>query len=131
MQEIHHLLCLALSFFGYSYPLSKRTSVYAGAGGSCLELKLSASFPDGKHKSENRMFQVMTGLVQKFGFVLIPNSVCANVRTARQIAPHHREKRILWVVVIRSESMEVQIFDGALPEWTRRNCNLQPRAYCC
>ena len=45
---------------GYTYSLSKRTSVYAGGGYTVHEAKLSAG------KAKEKEFQVMTGLVHKF-----------------------------------------------------------------
>jgi hypothetical protein len=53
----------------------QRTSVYAGAGGSDLELNQSVFFANGRHKSENRMFLSMTGLAHKFRLVRLSNPV--------------------------------------------------------
>jgi predicted porin len=48
---------------GYSYPFSKRTSVYVGGGYKAIESDYVA---EGKNKSKNTIYQVMTGLVHKF-----------------------------------------------------------------
>ena len=48
---------------GYTYPLSKRTSVYAGAG---YRQSQSDYADPTKQKSKNKAYQVMTGLVHKF-----------------------------------------------------------------
>ena len=48
---------------GYSYPFSKRTSVYVGGGYKAIESDYVA---EGKNKAKNTIYQVMTGLVHKF-----------------------------------------------------------------
>lgn len=49
---------------GYTYDLSKRTSLYAGAGYTYKELKTSIVGTGFKGKSQT--YQLMTGLVHKF-----------------------------------------------------------------
>ena len=47
---------------GYTYPFSKRTNVYVGAGYTYKELKLDST----GDKYKNKTFQAMTGILHKF-----------------------------------------------------------------
>ncbi len=51
---------------GYSYPFSKRTSVYAGAGFTKLDGEFNGAGGMSKGKDEHTTFQAMCGLVHKF-----------------------------------------------------------------
>ncbi|MBS5492609.1 MAG: porin [Sutterella wadsworthensis] len=60
-ESADHLDLNAYAFsVGYQYPLSKRTSVYAGAGYTKQQIK------EPGWKGENEVYQVMSGLVHKF-----------------------------------------------------------------
>jgi predicted porin len=48
---------------GYTYPFSKRTNVYVGAGYVKHEFKYERTAPS---KIKHQQVQVMTGLVHKF-----------------------------------------------------------------